>query len=155
MLGHSGFLQKAVQVRDEVIFVMAIYEAFPTVVHKPALHVSPKHTVCPVVLLQSPVRKRPPKMKVRAWQVDKKTSLILLSSGTAKWCLHWQSGNDHKCNEFHGSVTAWAFCGHPRHFYTVCPRSDDGQLQGQDCSCPGTNTKEPNLHYCPECLAKR
>lgn len=126
MLEHSGFLQKAVQVGDEVIFVMAVYETFPAVVHKPALHVSPIHAVCPVVLLQSPVRKRPPKMKVRARQVDEKTSLILLAHGTVKWwpvCLHWQRGN-HKCNEFCGSVTVWAFCGHPRHFYTAYPRSD-------------------------------
>lgn len=35
------------------------------------------------------------------------------------------------------------FCGSPRHFYTACPRSDAGQLYGQNCSCK--NRKEPNL----------
>lgn len=66
MLEHSGFLEEAVQVGDDVIFVVAIYETFPAVVRKPALHVSPEHAVRPVVLLQSPVRKRPPKMKAVA-----------------------------------------------------------------------------------------
>lgn len=87
MLEHSGFLQKAVQVRDEVIFVVAIYETFPAVVHKPALHIGPEHAVRPVVLLQAPARKRTPKMRVTTRQVDKKTSIILLIRGAAlpKW----------------------------------------------------------------------
>lgn len=70
MLEQSGFLQKAVQVGDEVIFVVAVYETFPAVVHKPALHIRPEHAVRPVVLLQSPVRKRPHKMKVMTRQED-------------------------------------------------------------------------------------
>lgn len=35
---------------------MSIDEAFPAVVHKPARHICPKHSVCPVVLLQAPAR---------------------------------------------------------------------------------------------------
>lgn len=60
-LEHSGFLHEAVEVGDQVIPVVAVYEAFATVVHKPAQHVSPQHTVCPVVLLHTPAGRGQPK----------------------------------------------------------------------------------------------
>lgn len=60
-LEHSGFLHEAVEVGHQVIPVVAVDEAFATVVHKPAEHVSPPHTVCPVVLLHAPAGRGHPK----------------------------------------------------------------------------------------------
>lgn len=79
---------------DKVIFVVAIYETFPAVVHKPALHVSPKHTVCPVVLLQSPVRKRPSKMRVTTSRQQDIVNLAGLWYRSVK--VGVQSGNNHR-----------------------------------------------------------
>lgn len=60
-LEHSGFLHEAVEVGDQVISVVAVYEAFAAVVHKPAQHVSAQHSVCPVVLLHTPAGRGHPK----------------------------------------------------------------------------------------------
>lgn len=77
-LEHSGFLHEAVEVGDQVIPVVAIYEAFATVVHKPAQHICPQHTVCPVVLLHTPAGRGHPK-EGQTWQRDTDTSCSVRS----------------------------------------------------------------------------
>ena len=56
-INFSRPFEKAVELRHKVILVMSVDEAFPTVVHKPTSDVSPKHSVCPVVLLQASARR--------------------------------------------------------------------------------------------------
>lgn len=97
-LEHSGFLHEAVEVGDQVIPVVAIYEAFAAVVHKPAQHVSPQHTVCPVVLLHTPAGRGHPK-EGQAWQRDTETScsiLLLFFQGRERCLPPAGSGNNHK-----------------------------------------------------------
>lgn len=52
-INFSRPFEKAVELRHKVVLVMSVDEAFPTVVHKPTRNVGPKHSVCPVVLLQA------------------------------------------------------------------------------------------------------
>lgn len=142
MLEHSGFLQEAVQVGDQVISVVAVYEPLPTVVHKPALHLGPSHAVGPVVLLQPPVGKRTPKVKVTARQEDNWTSVIQhcsakgvssVSSTTRKW-KHPQNAMDSQfCIQYvyrphtHTYNCGYgAFCWGLRCFYRAYPRSGAG-----------------------------
>lgn len=53
----SDRFQVAVQSGDEVISVVAVKEALPVVMHKPALHVGATHTVQAVIFLQASARK--------------------------------------------------------------------------------------------------
>lgn len=76
-INFSRPFEKAVELRHKVVLVMAVDEAFPTVVHKPARNVGPKHSVCPVVLLQASARRTVGvvRTQTRAWPacVSKKT----------------------------------------------------------------------------------
>ena len=50
--------EEAIELRHKVILVMPVDEAFPAVVHKPAGNIRSKHSVRPVILLQTPARER-------------------------------------------------------------------------------------------------
>lgn len=105
-LEHSGFLHEAVEVGDEVISVVAIYEAFAAVVHKPAQHISAQHTVCPVVLLHAPAGRGHPEEShnnMASRQGD-------IGHPARYWCCSAKAGrcvwgNNHK-TQFYSSVTS-------------------------------------------------